>query len=145
LDEVVADAERLSANGYVAVGKWNLGQVCNHLADWMTYPVAGFPKAPAPIALMLWLMKKTVGRKTLRQMLESKSMPAGKPTMPATVHPASEDAAPALARLREAAKRFADHTGEYRPSPIFGTLTRDEALGLQLVHCAHHLGFLLPK
>lgn len=144
LDDVVRDAEQLLAKGYDKAGNWDLAQVCGHLADWMTYPVAGFPKAPLPIRVMLRLVRATLGRKMFEKYLRD-GMPAGKPTMPQSVHPPGGDPAAAVARLREAARTFQAHPGEYLPSPLFGRLTRDEATRLQLVHCAHHLSFLTPK
>ena len=38
-----------------------------------------------------------------------------------------------------------DHTGPLHPSPMFGSLDREQLYRLQLIHCAHHLGFLLPR
>ena len=52
-------------------------------------------------------------------------------------------AAVAVAKLKETVERFAAHTGPVHPSPLFGAVTKDEALKLQLVHCAH-LSFLIP-
>jgi hypothetical protein len=144
LDDAVRDAETLLARGYDRAGNWDLAQVCDHLADWLTYPVAGFPRAPLPIRMMLGLVRMTLGRGMFEKYLKV-GMPAGKPTMPQSVHAAGEDPAAAIMRLREAARRFTAHAGEYPPSPLFGKLTRDEALKLQLAHTAHHLSFLVPK
>jgi hypothetical protein len=145
LDEVVRDAESLLAKGYEQAGSWDLAQVCNHLADWMGFPIDGFPQPPAPIRAVLWVMKKTIGRKKLLQYLADKTFPAGKPTMPQTVHPAGGDARAAVERLRVTADRLKAYTGPIVPSPLFGPMTRDEAAGMQLVHAAHHLSFLIPK
>jgi hypothetical protein len=147
LDAVVRDAEGLLAGGYEKAGNWDLGQVAGHLANWMTYPLDGFPKAPLPVAMMLGLVRVTLGKKMLAKYAApgSTGMPAGKPTMTASVPPAGEDAAAAVAKLKAAAARFDAHTGEVIPSPLFGKMTRDQALRLQLVHCNHHLSFLVPK
>ena len=145
LDAVVRDAESLLANGYDKAGNWDLAQVCNHLADWLRFPVEGFPKAPAPIRAMLWVMKKTVGRKKLLHYIATGSFPAGQPTMPQTVHSAEGDATAAVALLKTNVDRFQAFTGEIIPSPLFGPMTKDEAVQMQLVHCAHHLSFLVPK
>ncbi len=37
--EVRSEVESLLRLGYKPVGKWDLAQVCNHLADWSTFPV----------------------------------------------------------------------------------------------------------
>jgi hypothetical protein len=118
--------------------------VCGHLADWLIYPVNGFPKTPLPIRLILWAVSKTMGRRMLEKYLRD-GMPAGKPTMPQSVHPPGGDPAEAVDQLREAVSRFEAHAGDYLPSPLFGPQTRDEARRVQMAHCAHHLGFLVPK
>ena len=145
LDEVVRDAVSLRANGAEKAGNWDLAQCANHLADWMGFQIDGFPKPPAPIRAMLWVMKKTIGRKKLLQYLADKSFPAGKPTMPQTVHAAGGDARPAVERLKQNVERLQAYTGRIVPSPLFGHMTKDEAVGMQLVHAAHHLSFLVPK
>ena len=145
LDAVVRDAEHLLASGYEKAGNWDLTQVCDHLADWMGFQIDGFPKPPAPIRAMLWVMKKTIGRKKLLQYLADKSFPAGKPTMPQTVHAAGGDAKAAVGRLKQNAERLQAYTGPIVPSPLFGPMTKEEAVGMQLVHAAHHLSFLIPK
>jgi hypothetical protein len=47
LDEVMPDVDRLLI-GHRAVGRWTLGQICNHLAASFRHSVAGFPDPPAP-------------------------------------------------------------------------------------------------
>jgi hypothetical protein len=145
LGEVARDAERLLAGGYERTGNWDLAQVCNHLADWMGFPIDGFPKPPAPIRAMLWAMRKTIGRKKLLQYLADKTFPVGKPTMPQTIHSEGGDAGAAVERLKLNVERLKTYTGPIVPSPLFGSMTKDEAVGMQLVHAAHHLSFLIPK
>jgi hypothetical protein len=144
LDEVVADAENLQAKGYERVGNWDLAQVCSHIADWMRFPVDGFPKIPLLIRPMLWLMRVTVGKSMYRKAL-TKGLPAGKPTIPSTIAVSGGDPVAAIAKLKESVEKFKAHTGAIHPSPLFGAMNKDEALQLQLVHCAHHLSFLVPK
>ena len=45
----------------------------------------------------------------------------------------------------ETVDRFKVHDGPIVASPVFGELTPEEALKLQLQHCAHHLSFLTPR
>ena len=40
------DAENLLAKGYDKAGNWDLAQVRGHLAEWMRFPIEGFPKPP---------------------------------------------------------------------------------------------------
>ncbi len=44
--EVIADAESLLDAGWQRQGQWDLAQVCDHLAAWLTFPMDGFPRAP---------------------------------------------------------------------------------------------------
>jgi len=144
LDEVVADAENLLAKGYDKAGNWDLAQVCNHLAEWLRFPVEGFPRMPLPVRAAFWLLRKTLGKAMFRQYT-TKGMPTGKPTLTQTVTQPGGDEAAAVAKLKESAERFKAYTGEIHPSPVFGAMTKDEATKLQLVHCAHHLSFLVPR
>jgi hypothetical protein len=90
------------------------------------------------------VVRAAVGRRMLNKTLRD-GMSAGQPTSPQSVAKAGGDSAAALGRFRAAAERFAAHGGDYLPSPLFGPLTRDEALQVQLAHCAHHMSFLVPK
>jgi hypothetical protein len=146
LADAVGEAERLLAGGYDRAGNWDLAQTCGHLAQWARFPVDGFPKAPLPIRGMLWAMRHTVGPRMLWDTLAKGTMPAGGPTLKQTVPPsgAASDAA-AVAAFREAVGRFEGHVGAYHPSPLFGALDRPTATKLQRVHCAHHLGMLVPR
>ncbi|MFO0799556.1 MAG: DUF1569 domain-containing protein [Gemmataceae bacterium] len=144
LGAAARDAEHLLAAGYDRAGEWDLAQCLDHLAAWLTYPVSGFPTAPLPIRLMLAVVRRTLGRGMLNKYLRE-GMPAGKPTLPQSVTLPGDSPAAALERFKAAAERFEAHAGEYLPSPLFGPLTRDEALKVQLAHAAHHLSFLVPK
>lgn len=145
LDAVVRDAGRLAAAGYRRVGRWDLAQVCGHLAQWMGYAVDGYPPMPAPVRLLMPVLRAAIGRPTLRKVLATGSMSAGSPTLRQTVPESAVDPGPALAELRRMVGRFKSHEGEYAVSPLFGPMTRHEMARLQRIHCAHHLGFLVPK
>lgn len=141
-DDVVHYAEDLMKSGYTKNGKWNLAQICEHLADWMTFPMEGFPKAPLPIQWMLAILRVTIGKAKLKDALESGVMKKGAPTMPGTVHANAADDRASLKRLAETIEKFKRFSGEIIPSPLFGPMDKETATKLQLVHCAHHLSFL---
>lgn len=146
LDAAVADARGLLVSGYRSAGKWDLAQVCGHCADWLRFPVEGYPRGPLPIRAMLWLMKVTVGKTARHKILRERRFKTGTPTMPATVKPrgAIDDAA-GVDELARAVDQFQRHSGPYHSSPLFGNMTRAEHEQLQRIHLAHHLSFLLPK
>ncbi len=146
LEEVQQQLDLLRQNGYDQAGNWNLAQVCEHLRDWFLYMLDGYPTAPIPISWMLWAMRVTVGRSMLAKILRSGKMATGGPTMKQTVHSAQEfDNADAVRRLKEVIVRFQSHQGPCCTSPLFGEFSAEEGLKLQLIHCAHHLSFLIPK
>jgi len=142
LTEVVAEADSLFTRGYDRAGNWDLAQVCGHLADWMRFPMDGFPKVPLLLRPVFGLVRVTIGKK-VRNKIIAEGFSAGGRTMPQTVPPPGNDAA-AVAKLKEVAERFQAHAGPIHPSPLFGAMDKDEALRLQLRHCEHHLSFLVP-
>ncbi|VTT97661.1 Uncharacterized protein OS=Leptonema illini DSM 21528 GN=Lepil_0134 PE=4 SV=1: DUF1569 [Gemmataceae bacterium] len=144
LDEVVAEAENLLARGYDRAGNWDLAQVAGHLANWLSYPVEGFPKVPLVLRPVVWLVRTTAGKR-MRDGVLANGFAPGTRTVPETVPAAGGDAAAAVARLREAVERLKAHAGPIVPSPLFGPMDKDTAVRLQLRHCEHHLGFLTAK
>jgi hypothetical protein len=143
LDDVVRDAERLLAKGYERAGNWDLAQVCLHLAEWLRFPVEGFPKVPLLLRPPLWVVRTALGAKLKAKVLAN-GFDAGTRTMPQTVFAAGEDATAAVSKLKAAADQLKAHAGPIHPSPLFGPMTKDEAVRLQLKHCEHHLSFLVP-
>jgi len=79
LGAAVRDAEHLLAVGYEPAGKWDLAQVCNHLADWLRFAMDGFPTPPLLIRPMFWLLRNTIGPGELRRLIGGKPFPAGSP------------------------------------------------------------------
>ena len=146
LDEVAAEARRLLASGYEPAGKWNLGQACGHCSTWIKYPIDGFPKFNFFVAGVFWMMKQSFGKRAFKKMLAAKSMPAGNPTIKNTIPaPDFESDAKAVDELCETIERFKAHDGPWHASPLFGEMTADQCRQLQLIHCSHHLSFLVPK
>ncbi len=145
LADVVRDAEHLLANGYDKAGIWDLAQCANHLAYWLTCPIDGFGKAPAPVRMFLWIARNTFGPGKLKKYIAENTFPPGAPTDPNSVKPAGGDAEEAVAKLKTAVARFEAYDGPIVPSPFFGPMDKDTNRKLQQVHCAHHLSFLVPK
>jgi hypothetical protein len=145
LDDAVRDARMLQKCGYDRAGKWDLSQVCGHLSDWLRFPLDGPPPTPVHLRFAFWLMRNTVGGMIFRRIVRTGQMPAGGPTLKESIPAPGGDESAAVENLQRAVTRFQNHTGPTYPSPVFGELDRDQRTRLQLVHCAHHLGFLLPK
>lgn len=145
LDDAVREAEALLSTGYDRAGNWDLAQTCGHLAEWMRFPIEGFPRAPLPVRAILWIVGITFARRKLRKTLDANEMPAGGPTFRETIPPPGGNDADAVERLRQMVERFKNHDGPLHPSPLFGDLDRETATRMQRLHCAHHLGFLVPR
>jgi hypothetical protein len=141
----VRDAEHLLAVGYDKTGNWDLAQVCGHLAEWVRYPIDGFPRAPLLVRPVFWLIRNTIGRRMGRAMLAGGKMRPGIPTAPQSVPAPGGDDAAGVGRLREAIARWRVHTGPLYASPLFGGLSREAWEKGHLIHCAHHLSFLVPR
>lgn len=144
-DDLLRDLDTLQRQGYDKAGNWSLGQVCAHLNDWMRFPLDGFPKPPFPVRVLLWTLKTTIGKSQLRKILTTRRMPQNGPTMRETVHAPETDEAKAVDDLRATIARFRADEAPLHPSPLFGEMDRAMWTQLQLVHCAHHLRFLIPR
>lgn len=146
LEDIKSETERLLSAGCASSGNWNLAQTCSHLENWMRFPMDGFPTPPFFVRIMLGVMRHTIGPRMRRKILAERSMQAGAPTDPATV-PATDALSDeeAVQRLNTTLERFATYNGPLHTSPFFGKMSREEVHQLQLIHCAHHLGFLVPK
>ena len=135
---VRAELDRL-ARGYDQAGNWDLAQACDHLNFFITGSLNGHRfKVP-------WLFKVLFGRLVLRRILSGRKMKTGVFTPQKPLPESGGDATAAVANLKATLARFEQHQGEFHDSPFFGHLTPDQWRDLHLIHCAHHLGFLLPR
>ncbi len=137
-------AQMLLDEGYRRRGNWSLGQAASHVADWMRYPLDGFPKPPLPVRLMMLVMKYTVAPGMKRRILANGFKP-GIPTAPESV--AAEDAMPdadGIKKLRETVARIEQHEGELIPSPLFGHMDKAMLQKVTRLHAEHHFGYLQP-
>lgn len=138
-DEAIAEVDRLHKGGYTKTGQWDLAQVCLHCDYFMTGPLDGHQfKVP-------WLLKTLFGRWALNRILNKKQMKPGIFTPQKPLPAPGGDEAAAVAKFRKTAERFKKHPGPWIDSPFFGHLTPEQWHELQLTHCGHHLGYLVPK
>ncbi len=146
LEDVKTDSLNLLSKGYTKTGEWELSQMANHLSDWMSFPMDGFPKMPIIIKILIGIMRTTQGKSLYKKFVQNQRMATGQPTMPQTVHKPNADATvQSVERLATLIDRLAVHRGLIHPSPLFGKLDYDQVVALQLAHCAHHLSFLVPN
>lgn len=144
-DAMMADVKQLAERGYEKSGNWNLGQACSHVADWMLFPIDGFPVPPLPIRMLFWVMKKTVAPGMKRKIL-AEGFKGGTMTAPDTVaKPEEFSDQGGLEKLQNAVIRLQAYEGELRPSPLFGKMDKAMAVKVSLLHAEHHLGYLKAK
>ena len=137
LDRVMPDVDRL-LEGHTTVGDWSLGQICNHLTQSLTWTVEGFPK------LTPWFVRKTIGPLLLRRILRTGRFPDSIKLPNAYLpKPGLDDRAEAEA-LRAALWHFASHSAPLSDHPMAGAISQADWERFHCIHCAHHLGFVLP-
>jgi hypothetical protein len=146
LDDVLPEVERLLA-GHTTVGNWSLGQILSHLAAVIEVSVEGGAAVTSPeIAALL---ADEEGRRRVavfrQRLLEKGRIAEGAPIPSERLVPVAEsDAATEAQRFREAVARFCSAAGPLPNHPALGPMTRSEWERFHCVHCAHHLGFVLP-
>lgn len=136
--QVAEELDRLHALGYTRSGRWDLAQICEHLAVFMEMSLTGFRfRFPWPTRVM--------GRSVLRQLtLWRRSIPAGF-SAPRELIPRSElSHAAAIAAVKKLLCRVRD-AQRFQPSPLFGRMNAEDWRQIHLIHCAHHLSFLVPR
>ncbi|HZN64612.1 MAG TPA: DUF1569 domain-containing protein [Tepidisphaeraceae bacterium] len=145
IDDALAEAERLAAaerEGRLRrAGNWTLGQTLGHLATWASFALEGYPDAirpPAPVRAILRLFKGRVLKKGMTPgMRLGRHLPEG--TVGTDVLSTEEGLrrfSVALQRLRATVPTI--------DNPVFGKLTHEEWVQLNLRHAELHLGFQVP-
>jgi hypothetical protein len=142
IDQMLAEVDRLveaERTGRLRrLGNWTLGQVLGHLACWMEYSYTGVPlHPPFFIRWILRLQKQKFLYAPMRPGVRIPRVPGG--TLATDPMPLDE----AVSRFRRVAERLKTEAPT-APSPIFGRLTHDESIALNLRHAELHLGFLVP-
>jgi hypothetical protein len=137
LDEIMPEVERL-LGGYSRIGNWTLGQMCRHLATILRVSVdmpASPPRDPS----------RPVDEERKREMLESGALPEGLKTAPPFEPPADLDDREEAEALRAAIAHYKASPGPVIAHPLFGEIPRADWDRFHCHHCAHHLGFAIPR
>lgn len=144
-DQLLNEINSLQDRGYRSNGKWTLAQVCGHLADWMRFPVDGFPVPPIYMRPIFFFLKISMGDKMKRDILEN-GFKDGMPTAPETIPEADEMTdQQGIDVLDKTITRVMAYNGELLPSPLFGPMDKETLIQVTLLHAEHHLGFLEPS
>jgi Protein of unknown function (DUF1569) len=139
LEEVLADADRLSSADVKMLGNWSAGQIFRHLARAYNGSIDGFTMTfPWYLRMMARIFKK---------QLVNGPMPAGF-NLPAasakSVLPEPTSTAEGLAELRAAVARLNQepHRAEH---PLFGELSKEQWNTVHRKHASLHISFLVPQ
>ncbi|MEM8737543.1 MAG: DUF1569 domain-containing protein [Planctomycetota bacterium] len=140
LEEILADAEQVTAGPHVTTGNWTAAQIIRHVA-------MGFEMANHGIDLPIPLPIRLAGRTMRFFGLHTKPVRPGiKPPakIAAAFEPPPETTLEAaLTRLREEVGYAQQHPMRHA-SPLFGKLTPEEWKQFQCRHAEMHFGFIHP-
>ena len=138
LEEVLADADRLSSGPVKVLGNWSAGQVFKHLALAYHGSIDGITITfPWPLRLMAGVFRKK---------LISGQMPAGY-TLPSegtkAMAPGPTSTEEGLADLHAAVARL-ERESHRAKHPMFGAIGKEEWHKIHLQHASLHMSFLVP-
>jgi hypothetical protein len=139
LEDVLADAERLSSGHAQVLGNWSPGQIFRHLAKAYNGSIDGLTGTfPWHIRTIARLFKKK---------LIAGAMPPGI-KLPAdlaeAVIPEPTSTEDGLAELRAAVARLENEPHRAK-NPVFGELTKEEWNQIHINHAKLHMSFLVPQ
>jgi hypothetical protein len=138
LEELLADADRLTSGPVKALGNWSPGQIFRHLAIAFNGSIDGFTMTfPWYLRLMARVFKKK---------LLAGPMPAGfklPPDAAKTVVPGPTTSEEGLAELHAAVARL-EREPHRAKSPVFGNISKEEWNQIHLKHASLHMSFLVP-
>ena len=136
LQEALDDADEMAVRPHHMLGRWSLGQVCEHLARTIDASIDGFDSS--------WprIVQVAVGPFARRLILHN-ALPAGF-QIPASMRdqlvPGDVDTADALDRFARSIARTRKSRCE-QPHPVFGPMNHGEWMQLHCRHAELHLSF----
>ena len=134
LDDALEDVDGLMA-GHATLGGWSLGQILNHLATAIRVSSRARPAPAAP----------PISDEFRRTFFQQRRFPDGiQAPHPRLIPEADADPVTESVALRDAINRWDAATGPFAPHPLLGSLSKDEWTQFHCIHCAHHLGFVVP-
>ena len=145
IDDAIAEADRLAdaerGGRLQQLGNWTLGQALGHIATWAEFAHDGYPdsvRAPLPVRLVIHVMRNRILTGGLMPGVRLRNIPDG--TLGTAVLPTQEG----LDRFRAALRALAA-TPPAIVNPVFGRLSHEQWIQLNLRHAELHLGFLVPR
>jgi len=140
IDDALAEIDRIAAAERAGklrcVGNWSVGQVFNHLGTWAEFAYKPNPlKPPLPIRLILRLMKKRFIKGPMKVGARIPGVTDG------TLGAESCSLDDGYSRVQSAFRRLKDEAPT-QPNVIFGPLSHEEWIQMNLRHAELHLSFL---
>jgi len=135
------EVELICTHRVRTLGEWNEAQILDHVAKLIEFAYAGFPfRAP-------WIVRVLARRLLLSRCMRKGFKPGFKLPASARILLPDPDITLAAAAARMGAVLARLERGEpmTHPSPVFGPLTHDQWVRLQLRHAEHHFSFILPE
>ncbi|HEX8913829.1 MAG TPA: DUF1569 domain-containing protein [Humisphaera sp.] len=144
IDDALAEVDRLATaerdGRLTKVGNWSLGQALNHMATWAEFAFDGYPSNVRPPWVLRTLLTTFRGLILNRGMTTGVKIP-GIEGGTLGIEPIPTEQA--LPRFRAAMDRLRTETPP-NANPLFGRLTREQWVKLNLRHAELHLGFQVP-
>jgi hypothetical protein len=143
LGQVLTEVDRLAEaqrRGRLRqLGNWTLGQALGHMAVWAEYSYTGAPmKVPFVIRAILRTRKKKFLYSPMRAGVKIPRIEGG------TLGTETMETDVAAARLRTALERL-EREAPTMPNIIFGKLTHEEWIAINLRHAELHLSFFVAE
>ena len=144
LNDLRAEIDRLvqadAQGGLRTSGNWTLGQAFGHIASWINFSYDGYPPSVRPpwfVKLYFSLQRSKIGVTPMPRGLRIPKMAGG--TLGTEPLSTTEGAA----RLGAAVDRL-EAGCPTQASPIFGVLTHEKWIAMNLRHAELHLGYMHP-
>lgn len=134
-DDVAAEVKRLREGGYEKAGQWNLAQVSYHCEKLLSQSMTGTAAETTP--------EQTARRPILEKMLATNAIPDGI-ISPEPAAPPADTSDSAIDDFLTTLNTFKAFKGPFAPHRLFGNISAEERRRHQMIHCAHHLSYLVP-
>jgi hypothetical protein len=134
-DEIIADVQRLR-RGYTQTGAWSLPAMCWHLETAIRLRMSPGPHPANTPA-------QDARREQFQQILATGQLPSGIEAPAPAIPPVNADDS-SIDALITTIEKWKEYAGPIAPHRLFGNISDAEARRLNLIHCAHHLSYLVP-
>ncbi len=135
--ELKSDIQMLRKTAHAKLGNWCLAKTCWHLETAIRLRMVPGPFPPNT-------PEQDASHARLQTILSAGKLPSGIQA-PAPALPPDNTTDASIDALLTTLDRFDSYKDPFAPHRIFGHLSDAEARQLNLIHCAHHLSYLVPQ